>query len=482
MNRNVVRSKLEVQSVCARMLVTHKKGVAMKRRRFLQSVLTGASIVQANGATDASLTKQAASHRIPVLANEAVTVYESPDPETVYAYSPGLAILPAQAGRLVATMDQGGPGVSDLSGIRKEGGRLWRGKIYTSDDRGNSWSHRSDMPVMHARPFVAGQQLYVLGHDGDLGLMRSTDWGETWEGPFWLTQGEHWHQAPCNVHYANGRVYLVMERITDPDFNGWPVSVLAPVVMAGEETGDLTRRDSWTFSNELTYREAIEQAGKPNLMGVPFFARGATAPDSPGDKRFMALPGWLEANIVRFTDQDHIWHDPAGKTFHLWMRAHTGMTNLAAIAKAVEADDGRITVSVVRAPSGEPMLYIPCPGGHLKFHILYDEPTRLFWLLSSQSTDSMTRPDRLPPNRYNLPNNERHRLVLHFSKNCVDWCFAGRVADTGQCGQGRHYASMVIAGEGLLVLSRSGDHRAKNAHDTNLITFHTVKNFRELVY
>ena len=34
----------------------------------------------------------------------------------------------------------------------------------------------------------------------------------------------------------------------------------------------------------------------------------------------------------------------------------------------------------------------------------------------------------------------------------------------------------------LCVLSRSGDSRAKSAHDGNLITFHTVKDFRKLVY
>ena len=41
---------------------------------------------------------------------------------------------------------------------------------------------------------------------------------------------------------------------------------------------------------------------------------------------------------------------------------------------------------------------------------------------------------------------------------------------------------MVIDGNDLHVLSRSGDHRAKNAHDGNLITFHTVHDFRRLVY
>jgi len=88
----------------------------------------------------------------------------------------------------------------------------------------------------------------------------------------------------------------------------------------------------------------------------------------------------------------------------------------------------------------------------------------------------------MPANRYNLPNNERRRLQLHFSKNMVDWCFAGLVA-VGPVEQGsRHYASMIAAGEDLLVVSRSGDERAHDAHNGNLITFHRVKNFRKLVY
>ena len=75
-----------------------------------------------------------------------------------------------------------------------------------------------------------------------------------------------------------------------------------------------------------------------------------------------------------------------------------------------------------------------------------------------------------------------HRLQLHFSRNMVDWCFAGIVAIGATPGEARHYASMTVDGDDLVVLSRSGDARAKSAHDGNLITFHRVKNFRGLVY
>jgi len=415
-----------------------------------------------------------------ILANDYVVLKESPEPEKLQVYSPGITRL--ENGRLVATCDSAVREPRD-GWAKIEGGLYWINEFFTSDDRGRTWSHRHTVPMMHARPFAAGDSVYVLGHAHDLIICWSNDGGATWSPPARLTEGRSWHQAPCNVHYFAGRVYLVMERITDLTFQGWPVSVLAPVVMSAPVEADLTKRESWVFSNELTFNQAVAQYGQPKMIGAPFFKYGNQTPDAPRDRRSMAPIGWLETNVVRFTNPNHVWHDPSGRTLHLWMRAHTGSTNLACIAKAVESEDrSRIEVQLEHAPSGESMLYVPCPGGHLKFHILFDEQTKLYWLLSSQSTDSMTRPDRLPPERYNLPNNERHRLALHFSVNCVDWRYAGLVAVGGSLRQARHYASMVIDGEDLHVLSRSGDHRAATAHDGNLITFHTVKRFRELVY
>ena len=43
------------------------------------------------------------THPVPMLADDFVVVYESPNPQRVYAYTPGLARL--ESGRLVATMD-----------------------------------------------------------------------------------------------------------------------------------------------------------------------------------------------------------------------------------------------------------------------------------------------------------------------------------------------------------------------------------------
>lgn len=419
-----------------------------------------------------------------LLAQEFSVVIKSPDPAKLYCYSPGLTRLPT--GRLVATMDFGGPGVAGLPGIHGD----WRGipvqgKAFISDDGGASWRHCTDFPFLHARPFVAGKSLYVLGHCGDVMAIRSDDGGETWTPPAKLTDGGDWAQAPCNVHYANGCIYLVMEQGMPRGIRGWAVASLAPVLMRARLGDDLTRRESWTFASSSPFVDLVD-AAKGEGFGVPFFATNPNDSAYPAPGREMAPTGWLECNVVQFVDPDHLWCDPSGRTFHLWLRAHTGGTGYACMVKAVEqgevAGTGEIVTMLERVPSGRSMLFVPCPGGQMKFHLLYDEPTRLYWLLSTQATDSMRRIERLPPNRYNLPNNERRRLQLHFSRNMIDWCFAGLVATGPVEHASRHYASMVIDGEDLCVLSRSGDQQAASAHNGNLITFHRVRQFRKLVY
>ena len=118
----------------------------------------------------------------------------------------------------------------------------------------------------------------------------------------------------------------------------------------------------------------------------------------------------------------------------------------------------------------------------MRFHMLYDEKTKLYWLLSTQAVDSMTRLELLSSERYNIPCDERQRMVLHFSKNCVDWCFAGIVASGASEKQSRHYAAMAFDGDDIVLVSRSGDSRAASAHNGNFISFHRIRNFRDLVY
>jgi len=408
------------------------------------------------------------------LAQDHIVVVESPDPARMFCFTPGITRL--QSGRLVATMDFGGPGI--------QRGQP-RGRIFTSDDGGQTWTLRGSFPFQHARPFAAGGALYILGHDGDLMIQRSDDDGLTWSAAVALTRGQSWHGTAGNVLEQGGHVYLVMERRVSNHIRVWPVGELAPVLLRGRSNSDLTRRTNWTFASELSFANTILNVQSDpaiDFFGVPFFAAPYPAGTMPAAGRACAPIGWLEGNVVRFDDPDHLLHDPSGRTFYIWLRAHTGGAGYAAIAQVVEQPDGSMTTQLATVPSGKRLLYAPCPGGHLRFHVLYDAPSRCFWLLSSQPTDSWTRPDRLAPERYNLPNNERHRLQLHFSRNMFDWCFAGLVATGTTPREARSYAAMAVDGDDLVVLARSGDARAKSAHDTNLITFHRIRRFRDLMY
>ncbi|MCU0521202.1 MAG: glycoside hydrolase [Anaerolineae bacterium] len=300
------------------------------------------------------------------LADSYVTVCESPDPARIFCYSPGLALLPS--GRLVATTDWGGPGVAELPGPKgeiPEGSGLWQGRIYSSDDRGATWAFRGYFPFMHARPFVVGDTVYILGHARDLIVIRSDDGCMTWSAPSRLTEGQYWHQSASNVHYANGCVYLVMERRVTNDIKGWYVGEMAPVLMRAPVTADLLRRESWTFASELSFRDALPGATTDpatDFLGVPFWRAPYPSGSLVAPGRNCAPIGWLETNVVQFVDSDHIWTDPTGRTFHLWMRAHTGGTGYACIAKVVEQGDvpgtGSMTTMLQTVPSGKTMLYV----------------------------------------------------------------------------------------------------------------------------
>ncbi len=388
-----------------------------------------------------------------------------------------LNILPD--GRLVAGM-MVTPKGREHYGFREDKWGLWRGWLFTSDDRGQTWERRAEHPVSSGRLILNGNDLYLVGGQDGMLVMRSRDRGETWEGPWRIVEGGNWYNEPTNHLFANGRVYLAINLITK-EVRPADRGVYAPVVFSAKVGDDWTDAAAWTRSNTYTWYDLVAECGEPNLTGIPFYAYGFYA-DSGYDRRPMYKIGWWEPNVVQITDPEHLWHDPEGRTLHILQRAPVGKTNIAALCKATLGDDGSITVGPARAPSGETLVHVPMPGGHGMFNIRYDPVSKLYWLLSQQSWDSMKKIELFNPKRWNLGHHERHRFALHFSKNCVDWCFAGLLANIPDDGQSRHCASFVFDGDDLHWLSRSAGPEAQNAHNADMITFHTVRDFRALVY
>jgi len=409
------------------------------------------------------------------LAQNYVQVAKSPNPAKIPLYSPALIRLPS--GRLVASYLQ--------ARVAGSGGREFQ-VMLTSDDGGRTWTRRGTSDVQQGRFFTAGRTLYYLGTGKGLPIQRSDDQGLTWSQPAWLTdQSKVWNQTAANVWHANGCVYLEMERMMKR-MDAWGAAEKAVVLLRASEAGDLTQGAAWSFSNDLTFADLIpgDRENDPaiDFFGVPFYRQNYPhrAPLAPG--RSFSPMGWAEGNVVQLMDPDNYWTDPTGKTFHIFLRALTGMTNYAAMAKVVQHEDGSMTAMLETAPSGKKVLFIPFPGGQMRFHVLYDPVTKLYWMLGSQTTDGLRRPDRLPAERHDLAFGERHRLVLHFSRNMIDWCFAGLVAEGASPREARDYACMDFDGDDLVILCRSGDAQAKSAHDSDLITFHRVAHFRDLVY
>jgi hypothetical protein len=127
----------------------------------------------------------------------------------------------------------------------------------------------------------------------------------------------------------------------------------------------------------------------------------------------------------------------------------------------------------------------PVPGGQCKFHILWDERSRLFWMASNFPTNSLglyQDPElKLPPNKpaWQSLREDRRLLMLSYSLDALNWLPACSIAKAEKMTQSFMYPSMVIDGDDIALLSRTG-RDSGDYHDADLATFHRVRNFRSL--
>ena len=375
-------------------------------------------------------------------------IASSPNPDSIFLYTPG--IVEGFGGRYVVAVDYGGPGTYALDGPKSDFGDYKAGnqiRVLLSDDKGRHWRETSArIPMMHEILFKAGNSLYMVGHSGRLLITRSDDNGETWCEPVVLCPEPRWHQSCTSVDVFDGKVTLVYEKwVSLP--HSWPG--VGPVLMQAKVDDDLTVPENWKFS-ELYNPDADMEAARPS--GIPAV---------PGDKA-----GILETNVVRVHDPSRPFYDSTGRSVVLMMRASVGIPDVGVLMRGREAEDGSLVID--RWPRGGSEVYFThIPGADLKFYLCYDEVSGLFWLLHSQSDGRM---------------HMRRRLALSYSPDLLRWTLAGLVAVGPADNAARHYATMMIDGDDLVVVSRSGTVEARNAHDGNIITFHRVKDFRGLVY
>ena len=395
-----------------------------------------------------ALTVQCSSPSGRTLLGTESVIAVSPDPDSIFLYTPG--IVQGLDGRYVVAIDYGGPGTYKLDGRVSDFGDYKAGnqiRVLLSDDKGKTWKESpARIPMMHEILFRAGETLYMVGHSGRLLASRSDDNGLTWSEPSVLCPEPRWHQSCTAVDIHEGKVTLVYEKWVS-DGHPWPG--VGPVLMQANVGDDLTKASSWKFSPLYNPDEDMA-AARPS--GIPVVPEGRA--------------GILETNVVRVYDPKSPFYDPEGKSVVLMMRANTGIPDIGVMMKGYEKEDGSLAIGRLTKDSGE-VYFTHIPGAMLKFYVCYDEGSGLYWLLHSQSDGRM---------------HERRRLALSYSPDLLHWTFAGLVAVGPADNGARHYATMMVDGDDLVIVSRSGDERAKNAHDGDIVTFHRVSDFRKLVF
>ena len=289
-----------------------------------------------------------------IVASE-VVITESPAPDSVFLYTPG--IVEGFDGRLVVSVDYGGPGTSVLDGSRSDFGDYKSGnqlRVLLSDDEGKTWRETSArIPMMHEILFKAGKSLYMIGHSGRLLITRSDDNGETWSEPSVLCPEPRWHQSCAPVDIHDGKITLVYEKWVS-DGHPWPG--VGPVLMQAKVDDDLTEASSWKFSDLYNPDEDME-ASRPS--GIPL--------TDPGKA------GILETNVIRVYDEKNPFYDPSGKSVVLMMRASVGLPDIGVMMRGVEKPDGSLAVEKL-TKNGREMYFAHIPGADLKFYVVYDPP------------------------------------------------------------------------------------------------------------
>jgi hypothetical protein len=413
------------------------------------------------------------------------------------------SILRLDNGDLLATCDVAGKSISkiekNIANLKGEFSRcstpggVLLGKIFRSVDNGYSWKHVEDFPFRHARLFQAGSFTYVIGELDDICIMGSYDGGKTWfrdkrgNTVFKLTQGETWHAAPTNVWEEDDHIYLAMERMDYNGIEGWNVAGLSPVVLKAYKHSLLTDPRVWTMADSKPFCELTSLYRSGKHFGIPRQKSLTLGPYVRGE-RFFGPQGWLETNVVRIMDHRHIWHDEEYPSIHILMRAHTGAANIALLMRVRENHEGSEpemeTLFQFVENSSCAQTYINLPGGHLKFHLLYDPITKMYWNAHNVAVNSGLKTECLSEKVDHYANNERHILGLSFSPNLIDWHFAGLIDVGGTPGtpnprEARSYPSMVFNGNDLSVVVRSGSPQARNTTKTDMMSYYNISNFRQ---
>lgn len=295
--------------------------------------------------------------------------------------------------------------------------------ILSSADGGLTWNPLTQLPYATAMPWAHEGALFLFAckagttyRNDDLVLLRSDDGGTSWTPPSTLFEGHFWN-CHCGMVQRPDRVYASVCEF----YGSKGTEPRSPVVISGDLTRDPLDPAAWRMSNRPPF------PGIPNSIGPAYDA------------------GWLEQNVIDVDGQLHVI---------CRVRRGTSITNLGAVLHLT--DDGEsMNLKFFR--------YQAMPGGHMKFSIVHDEVSGLFWMAANPATKYA----------------DRRFLMLYHSLDGQNWLPAGCIAAAQSLQESFMYPYLMVDGNDLITISRTSS-GADGMHNADYSTFHRVKNFREL--
>lgn len=308
--------------------------------------------------------------------------------------------------------------------------------IFRSDDGGETWYHYTELfPCFWGELFLHKNEVYMLAMSteyGDILIGRSTDGGKTFCTPTVLFRGScdntvpGWHKSAMKVVEHGGRLWSGI------DYGSHKSGGHSSALISVSADADLTDASAWVMSDPLRYN--------PGWKGAV-----------TGDNR-----GFIEGNAVVMPDGN------IGEILRYSTDKGTPAYGLVPILKG-DISNPEKTLEFCK--------FVEFPGNMSKFDVVRDPVSGLYFTIFSRITDS----------EHIIA---RNVLSMAVSDDLEKWETLCDFLNYEQCDPakvGFQYVSFCFDGEDIIFLCRTAFNGAQSFHDNNFITFHRVKNFRNLL-
>ena len=308
--------------------------------------------------------------------------------------------------------------------------------IYRSRDNGATWEYSCELfPCFWGKMFVHKGDVYMFANSneyGDLLIGRSTDNGHTFEMPTVLFRsscnraegGLHKNVVPFVEH--SGRLWSSIE------YGTWEKGgKFHYMLISADANGDLMDPASWELSEPLVYDHNWPGAAKG-------LSRGA-----------------IEGNTVIAPD---------GKLMCMLRYEIAKCDPAYGLALMLEADT---------SSPDKPMKFngfAKFTANKVKFTVIRDEKSGYYYTIGSRLTGAEGA-------------NYRNLLSFYRSKDLYNWEVLRDLidyTDRNPRKYGAQYVDSIIDGDDLIWLCRQGYGGANSFHNSNYITCHVLKNFRDV--